>query len=698
VLFAVTGEEALRLLYSHRETLSIVLLDLLLPDAHGLDILRQIKGDPLLGGIPVIVMTADREAEVESLNLGAIDFISKPYPQPRVVQARVRRTIELSEDRDLILSTERDHLTGLYNKAYFYNYAAQMDSYHRDLPMDALLLNINHFRMVNERHGKAYADDVLRRVGSKLREIIGSDGIVCRRDGDVFLAYCRHRTDYIDILARVSDGLDSCVRLRMGVYPLADKGIDVERRFDRAKMAADTVRNSFTKTIAFYDNALHESEIFSEQLLEDFPKALAEKQFLVYYQPKFDIRPETPILSSAEALVRWKHPELGMVSPGAFIPLFESNGLIRQLDSYVWHEAARQMQDWKARLGFTVPVSVNMSRVDMFDPDLLENIQKLIGQFGLTPDELLLEITESAYTEDSAQIIKTVTRLREAGFRIEMDDFGSGYSSLNMLSSLPVDALKLDMQFLRSAFREKKNTRLLDVVIDIARSLGVPTIAEGVETAEQMMALRAMGCDIVQGYYFSRPLPAAEYEKFLLARRDVVPTPAPEIERAPSESRSGKLSYDALHDPQTGLYNHSAYEILLRDADQEHIALLIATVDDYELIKARYGREVAERVAERVAGALRRCFRSVDHVCRISGDEFAVIITRVNSSMRPLIADKVEQINAILLRPRDSLPAVTLSAGVAFADRENPVGSLFDDADAALYRMREMKRCGVAFH
>ncbi len=698
VLDADSGEAALKLIYEKRETLSIILLDLLLPDMNGMDILHHLKGDPLLSSIPVIVMTADRESEVECLNLGAIDFIPKPYPQPKVVQARVRRTIELSEDRDLIGSTERDHLTGLYNKEYFFSYVGQMDIYHPDVPMDAIMLNINHFHMINERYGKSYGDDVLCHIAHRIREYIGADGIVCRRDGDNFLVYCQHRTDYMELLSHTSDGLDSRVRLRMGIYPMVDKGIDADRRFDRAKMAADTVRNSFTKTIAVYDNALHEAEIFSEQLLEDFPRALAEKQFLIYFQPKFDIRPDSPILNSAEALVRWKHPELGMISPGAFIPLFESNGLIQQLDSYVWREAARQMQDWKNRLGISVPVSVNVSRADMFDPDLLPNFQKLIREFGLTSEEFLLEITESAYTEDSAQIIKTVNNLREAGFRIEMDDFGSGYSSLNMLSSLPVDALKLDMEFLRNAFRERKNIKILDVVIDIADSLEVPTIAEGVETAEQMMSLRSMGCDIAQGYFFSRPVPPGEYERFLIERRERAEKPLPFKKTHSHEHSDNRFTYDALHDPLTGLYNHSAYEILMRDADQAHIALLIAAVDEYELIKARYGREVADRVIERVADVLKRNFRSVDYICRISNDEFVVIVTRVNSSMRKLISDKIEQINSSLIKPRDGLPAVTLSAGVAFADREHPEGDIFQDADAALYHMKELKRCGVAFY
>jgi len=699
VILAETGARALDNMYANKDTLSLILLDLILPDMHGLDILRQIKGDPQLTHIPVIVVTSDRDAEVESLTIGAIDFIPKPYPMPKVVQARVLRTIELSEDRDIIRSTERDNLTGLYNREYFYRYAEQFDTYHKELEMDAIVVDINHFRMINERYGKAYGDDVLKRIGEKIRDTVsGSGGIVCRRESDTFLVYCPHGIDYAVILENASAGLDARVRLRMGVYSGVDKSIDIERRFDRAKMAADTVRNSFTKVIAIYDNALHESEIFAEQLLDDFSRAIAEKQFLVYFQPKFDIRPAEPLLSGAEALVRWKHPDLGMISPGVFIPLFESNGLIQQLDSYVWRETAAHMKDWKERLGVCVPVSVNVSRVDMFDPDLVENMLKLIGEFGLSPSEFLLEITESAYTQDSSQIINTVNRLRAAGFHIEMDDFGSGYSSLNMISTLPIDALKLDMQFLRNAFRDRKNTKMLEVAIDIADSLDVPTIAEGVETAEQMFTLKSMGCDIVQGYYFSRPLPPAEYEPFLLARKNALETipvrEAKDVREKPSE----KYTYEALHDPKTGLYNHSAYEILLKDADQSHIALLIANVDDYDAIRQKYGRETADRIAARVADVLRSSFRSVDFICRISNDDFVVIMTRVNSSMRKLVFDKVGQVNAILQEASDDLPAISLSVGVAFADRENPQGDIFHDADVALFRMKEMKCCGCTIY
>ena len=696
VVYAQTGAEALEAVYGGKDLLALVLLDFALPDSQGKGILKQITEDPMLKSVSVIVMSRDRQDEVYALNNGAMDFILKPCDLTGVVLARVRHVIELSENRSIIRSTERDQLTGLYNKDFFFNYANQYDVYHQDMDMDAMVVNISHFHMINERHGKAYGDDVLRRVGGKiLQSVSGEGGIVCRRDGDTFLIYCPHRDNYEAILKEAATGMDSRVRLRMGVYPHVDKSLDIERRFDRAKLASDTVRDSFTKTVALYDEQMHRTEIYTEQLLEDFPTAIAEKQFVVYYQPKFAIQGTMPVLNSAEALVRWNHPRFGMVSPGNFIPLFESNGLIRQLDSFVWREVAAQMRDWKDRLGICVPVSVNVSRVDIFDYDLVDHMKGLIREFGLSPDEFLLEITESAYTQNSAQIISTVNALREAGFHIEIDDFGSGYSSLNMISTLPMDALKLDMEFMHNAFKERKNTKMLDAVIDIAYSLEVPTIAEGVETAEQMFALKAMGCDIVQGFYFSKPLPAAEFERFLLEKKNGR-TYQPDRDKESKVRAAEQFAYEALHDPLTGLYNHSAYKMLLKDADQRNIALILADVDDYDAIRAEQGEAVTNRMSELVADVLRHNFRSVDFICRIAMDEYAVIMTRVNNDMKPLIQQKVERINAMLRERQGDLPPINLSVGVAFADRENPQGDIFHDADQMLQQMKNVKSTGCA--
>ena len=517
VVFAETGAQALEILSDQFRTFSLVLLDLNLPDMYGVEILRRIKADAVTAVLPFIVMTADQEAEVQCLNLGATDFIAKPYPKPEVVLARILRTIELFEGRDILRWTERDQLTGLYNPEFFFRYASQFDARHPDTPTDALLLDVNRFHMLNERYGKAFGDEALRRIADKLQQALhGAGGIICRKSADTFLAYCPHRSDYGDLLKLICDGIeeDFHARVRMGVYPNADRELDMERRFARAKQAADKVKTSFSGAVGVYDAALYDRESFSEQLLEDFAAAIRGEQFTVYYQPKFDVRSETPRLCSAEALVRWNHPQLGMVSPGVFIPLFEENGLIRDLDSYIWGKAARQMRSWKERFDRMIPVSVNVSRIDLSDPLLPKLLEKVVDEAGISRGDFLLEITESAYTEDAEQIVRVAKALRESGFRLEMDDFGTGYSSLNMITTLPIDTLKLDMQFVRTAFSDRKDMRLIEAVVSLARSLGLTTVAEGVETEEQLKALKALGCDIVQGYYFSKPLPAEEFESF----------------------------------------------------------------------------------------------------------------------------------------------------------------------------------------
>ena len=523
ILCAETAEEALRIIHGNSETLSLVLLDLNLPGMKGMDLLREIKKDIDLSRIPVIVLTSDTESEVDSLNAGASDFIPKPYPRHEIILARVRRSIELSENKDLIRWTERDQLTGLYNREYFYRYAEIYDTFHQDEATDALVLDVSHFRVMNERFGRAYADEVLKRIGAELFRIVRSNGgIACRREADTFQVYCPHMTDYAPLSQQVTaaaSGEDKVrVHIRIGVYPQVDKTIDMELRFDHAKSAADSLRNSFSESVAMYDESLRAVEAFTERLLDDFRTALAQKQFAVYFQPKYGIRSPKPVLCGAEALVRWQHPELGMIPPGRFIPLFESNGLIRELDHYVWREAAAQIGDWRKRLGCSVPVSVNVSRIDMMDPDLADTFCRLVEENGLSFDDLHLEITESAYTEDSEEIIRVVSGLRARGFKIEMDDFGAGYSSLNMITKLPIDALKLDMMFIRTAFHETGNTGILKIMLDISRYLSVPMIAEGVETEEQMLTLQGLGCDIVQGYYFARPMPAKDFEAYLKSK------------------------------------------------------------------------------------------------------------------------------------------------------------------------------------
>lgn len=525
LLYAADGVEALEQIKVCKDRLGMVMLDLQMPKMNGMEVLKVMMAEDELKDIPVIVLTADQSAEVDCLKLGAMDFIPKPYPSREIVFARINRCIELSEKRNIIHSTERDSLTNLLNLDYFLRYVRLYDQHYPDMPMDAVVVDINHFHMINERYGKQYGDSVLGRIGERIRKVSRDlGGVACRRGADTFFIYCPRRSDYEDILEKLSEGLtgegnasSNRVRLRMGVYANADKSLEIERRFEYARTAANTVKTGYAKAIGFYDAKMHQANLLRERLLEDFRPSLRAGWFSVYFQPKFDIRPDKPLLSSAEALVRWNHPELGMISPAVFIPLLEDNGLILELDEFVWRTAAAQIRDWKDRFGFSIPISVNVSRIDMLMPNLKSIFRDILESYRIESKDLLLEITESAYTGDSEQMVQMARELSgaEMGFRIEMDDFGTGYSSLSMLTNLPIDVLKLDMSFVKSAFGEKRDMRMIELIIQIAEHLNIPVIAEGVETEEQYLTLRELGCDFVQGYYFSRPIPAGEFEHFM---------------------------------------------------------------------------------------------------------------------------------------------------------------------------------------
>ena len=517
--YAGNGREALDMIRSEKATLSLIILDLHMPELDGYSVLEAIRADNEMRRIPVIVLTSEKEAEVKSLQLGAADFITKPYEMPDVVRARVQHAIELAENTVIIHETERDELTGLFHKEFFFEYGKRLDMQNDNMPMDAMVIDINRFHIVNELYGREYGNDVLKKIGDEIHDLVKeTGGLACRFDSNGFYIYIPHGHDLNKI---ISDGLDkinaslvdSNISIRMGVFEDDGNGLNMEQRFDRARLACNKLRHSYTTCFDFYNEELHSKELHEERLINDMEKALAEKQFKVFYQPKYNITGDKPVLSSAEALIRWFHPEFGMVSPGEFIPLFEDNGLIQKLDRFVWTEAASQIKRWNDEYGIYLPVSVNVSRVDIFNPMLGCILTDLVNINGFTPEKLLLEITESAYTDSSQEIIDTVKGLRNNGFKIEMDDFGSGYSSLNMLTSLPIDALKLDMKFIRNICENKKDSRLVEIMIQIARLLEVPVIAEGVETKEQMELLKSIGCDIIQGYYFSKPLPPEEFCK-----------------------------------------------------------------------------------------------------------------------------------------------------------------------------------------
>ena len=421
----------------------------------------------------------------------------------------------------LISATETDELTGLYSRNYFFQYAERMYREHPDTPMDAIVVNIEQFHSVNAMNGREFGNRALRALGNEINAISNeTGGIAGRFEADRFDIYCRHTSDYQAIFDRLQGKLDALaanasIRLRMGVMPW-QAGIDPIQLFDHARVACTMARGHYKEHLIIFDEKVHEREMYEQRLMNDLRRAVDEYQFEVHYQPKYDIQCDPPKLVSAEALIRWRHPELGMISPVDFIPLFERNGLIADVDKFVWSEAARQVARWKQQFGLLIPISVNLSRVDVFDPALEKTLDSILQYNGLEHGALKLEVTESAYTENSDQVIRVVEHLRQKGYEVEMDDFGTGYSSLNMLSSMPIDVLKMDRAFVQNIDHEEKDIQLVALILGIAKNLNVPVIAEGVETEEQMKLLKQLGCKLVQGYYFSRPLHPADFENMII--------------------------------------------------------------------------------------------------------------------------------------------------------------------------------------
>ncbi len=521
VVYAGNGQQAIDILKSDSGSFSLILLDLLMPVLSGARVLDICRSDPELSGIPIIVMTQEEEAEVTSIRAGADDFIKKPYNMPEVILARCERIIDLYEKKNLIDSAQADPLTGLYSNDFFFEYIRQFEQYN-DAPMDAIVMDIEHFHLINEIYGRGEGDRILKKIAHLIGdELKDSFGIACRCSADTFYIYHSCSEDYSAFTERMIMEMGSVslsparIRIRIGINKNVDKSDTCEQWFDHAKLACDGLRRDYTRQVAYYDSALHDRQIYHERLIQDIDSSIENNDFVVFYQPKYGISGDRPVLRSAEALIRWKHPTLGMISPGDFIPLFESNGLVQKLDRFVWEEAASQIAKWKKQYDFTLPVSVNVSRIDIYDPDLEGRLQAILEKNDLISSELLLEITESAYSDNASRLIEVVNELRKKGFKIEMDDFGSGYSSLNMLTTIPIDVLKMDMQFVRYMLKDEKSLKLCELVMDISRFLNVPVVAEGVEEQAQYDMLKSMGCQIIQGYYFSKPLPAEEFNALI---------------------------------------------------------------------------------------------------------------------------------------------------------------------------------------
>ena len=517
---AENGQEALGVLRQFGEGISLILLDIIMPVMDGYTFLSIMKADPSYSSIPVIVTTQnDAESdEVAALSHGATDFVAKPY-KPQIILHRVAGIIRLRETAAMINMIQYDRLTGLYSKQYFYQQAGEVLLRNPDQQYDIICSDIENFKLINDVFGVKAGDRLLRGIGNAYAERLKGIGICGRLNSDQFACLLKHRDDYTDDMfieaSILTNGLLDIhnIVMKWGIYNVEDWSVSIEQICDRALLAARSIKGQYGKYFAIYDDTLRNQLLREQAITDSMESALSQNQFLVYLQPKYRIKDE--VLVGAEALVRWNHPVWGFLSPAEFIPLFEKNGFITRLDRFVWEKACAVLHDWDERGYYPMSVSVNVSRADIYNEDLADTLVKIIEKYDLDPSRLHLEITESAYTENPKQIIDTVTTLRELGFVIEMDDFGSGYSSLNMLNDMPIDILKLDMKFIRSEMAKPKSQGILQFIINLASWMNLSVVAEGVETKAQLLRLTEIGCDYVQGYYFAKPMPCQEFEGLL---------------------------------------------------------------------------------------------------------------------------------------------------------------------------------------
>ncbi len=426
----------------------------------------------------------------------------------------------------LKIYAKEDVLTGLSTRARFFLETEKMLQENQGTDYALFVLNIEHFKMINDLYGVDFGDKVLAFIASTLKDMYRNKATIGRLYADRFTVCIPKKIFdpalFIDVITKEFTNLDYKFKIivDLGIYNIDDLNVPVRQMVDRAKIALDTIRGSYQNCFAYYDNAWREKLMLEHQLMAELEEAMDNHEIVPYYQPYFDLK--TKKVLGAEALARWVHPKLGVLSPTLFIPIFERSGMIERLDHYMWREVCEFIAGERKSNKAILPISVNISRVNFYNPNLAENIMALVQQYSVPPEMLRLEVTESAYAQGEAMMFNTIKQLQAYGFKVLMDDFGSGYSSLNMLKDIEVDILKIDMHFLGYCENATRAYKILLAVADLGRRLEIPVIAEGIETIEDTDKLRNMGIDAGQGFYFAMPMPAKAFIKLLAGLEKLV--------------------------------------------------------------------------------------------------------------------------------------------------------------------------------
>lgn len=603
ILQAENGEVALNMLAIHAEKIVAIVLDMVMPVMDGLTFLEHFRNYQEYNNIPVIVATSNDDEGVEQkcLEYGVWDFVMKPY-NPFLLQFRIKNVI----DKSRMLMSERDPVTGLYTKLKFYQKVRHMLAEVVGEKFAFVRIDIDRFKMINNFYGIQEGDKVLMSIAKELIKIsaVFDYFVYARLENDVFACCLPYKEENIEILANDLQlnlkkvNKDYNIKVSCGVYVINDYNMDVSEMYDRAYLAAKNCKGKFVQNIAYYDESMIEDMRQEQFVINAVNKAIEEEQFVVYLQPKINLITGKPY--GAEALVRWMHPTRGMIAPAEFIPVYERNGIIGRLDQYMWRKVCALLRKWIDEGKEPDPISVNVSRVNIYNPHLVEILNKIIIEYRIPPQLLNLEITESAFMEDQSLVMRTVKRLHDLGFKIMMDDFGSGYSSLNVLKDMDVDYLKIDMKFLQEekAFNGK-GEKVLTSVVRMAKWLQLPSIVEGVETEEQVDFLKCIGCEYAQGFYYAKPMSVVDYEMYI----------------AREQKKEEKVSRNENSDMINELWNTRSSVSVLFDALDVPISVYEYRNDKIELLRSnelyeKYINIANEELMKQEAAELRKIFKS----------------------------------------------------------------------------------------
>lgn len=507
---AENGQQAIAMMEEKPEFYQLVLLDLHMPVLDGYGVLRTMKKRGWLKELPVIIISS----EIGMANqMGAVDFFSKPFDRD-IVLTRIRNVLAI------YAQYVTDSLTGGLNRKGFIRLVENLFSSGVDKTRyDILFFDIKHFKAVNELIGFKNGDYVLEQFYKKLIQAEFEPLVTARIETDHFVCLTERKYEdysYIENICQQNfyqNGKRFEMSVQCGIYQIDEQDVPVSVMIEYARMARGCVEELHAGSYVVYHSNMKVSYIDQAQLTSELFRGMEQGEFKVYYQPVMDA--QSGELVSAEALVRWEHPEKGVIMPGDFIPILEKNGYISKLDMYMVREILKfQKKRYSAGLS-VVPISVNLSGIDFYDEEIMQEIERILAAEEIPNWLLRFEITETSYTAMEALVMERIEMMRRQNVKILVDDFGKGYSSLGLLLKCNADILKVDREFIRQLTANPKTKVILRNTIDMAHELGLFVVAEGVETSEQLEFLQSCECDYIQGYYYSKPLPEPLFERML---------------------------------------------------------------------------------------------------------------------------------------------------------------------------------------